>query len=202
MIEIINQSSAPINTQALESMLNNALEKSALVLAKSNIGARVVEVVLVDSADMRALNAEYMGKDYATDVLSFPLEDMLGEAEFAEVESIEADFAEFNFAEFNFAGADFGAESANLDSSFLDSPKLASAPLTPLGSIIINLDLAKEMSENLGHSVESEIGILFVHALLHLLGFDHECDSGEHRAKEREIIATLGLPPSLIERNS
>ncbi|OBV28510.1 rRNA maturation RNase YbeY [Helicobacter sp. CLO-3] len=181
MIEIINQTdnqattqaSAPIDTQALESMLNHALEKSAEVLAKSNIGARVVEVVLVDSADMRALNAEYMGKDYATDVLSFPLEDMLGEA-----------------------------ESANLDSSFLDSAKLASAPTTPLGSIIINLDLAREMSENLGHSIESEIGILFVHALLHLLGFDHECDSGEHRTKEREIITALGLPPSLIERNS
>jgi probable rRNA maturation factor len=43
---------------------------------------------------------------------------------------------------------------------------------------------------------------LFIHGFLHLLGFDHEVDNGEHRAKEEEIIKKYNLPDSLIVRNS
>ncbi|HEG8095373.1 TPA: rRNA maturation RNase YbeY, partial [Campylobacter jejuni] len=58
----------------------------------------------------------------------------------------------------------------------------------PLGSVVINVDLAKEKAKELGHSYEEEISLLFIHAMLHLLGFDHENDNGEMREKEKELI--------------
>ena len=36
--------------------------------------------------------------------------------------------------------------------------------------------------------------------MLHLLGFDHEVDSGEMRAREKELIVQFDLPKSLIVR--
>ncbi len=71
-----------------------------------------------------------------------------------------------------------------------------------LGSIVISVDKAKEVSDKLGHSVEDEIKLLFIHGLLHLLGYDHEVDNGEMREKETEIIKKFNLPDSLIIRNS
>ncbi|MDD6055399.1 MAG: rRNA maturation RNase YbeY [Helicobacter sp.] len=69
-----------------------------------------------------------------------------------------------------------------------------------LGSVVISLDFAREISVNLKHSLESEIALLFVHGVLHLAGFDHECDDGEHREKERQIVEKFNLPHSLIIR--
>lgn len=71
-----------------------------------------------------------------------------------------------------------------------------------LGSIVINLDLVDKVSKDLKHSFDDEISLLFIHGLLHLLGFDHEIDSGEMRKKESEIIEKFSLPESLIIRNN
>jgi probable rRNA maturation factor len=71
-----------------------------------------------------------------------------------------------------------------------------------LGSIVISVDKAKEIANKLGHSVEDEIKLLFIHGLLHLLGYDHEVDNGEMREKEAEVIKKFNLPDSLIVRNS
>lgn len=73
-------------------------------------------------------------------------------------------------------------------------------PHAPLGSIVINHELAKTKADELGHSVEEEMTLLFIHGLLHLLGFDHEVDSGEMRAKEEALILHYALPKSLIVR--
>ncbi|MBZ7936115.1 MULTISPECIES: rRNA maturation RNase YbeY [Campylobacter] len=70
----------------------------------------------------------------------------------------------------------------------------------PLGSIVINTELAKEKAKEFGHSYEEEISLLFIHAMLHLLGFDHEKDNGEMRKKEEELIKYFKLPKSLIIR--
>lgn len=70
----------------------------------------------------------------------------------------------------------------------------------PLGCIVINLDLAEEKSKEFNHSKDDEIALLFTHGLLHVLGFDHEKDSGEMREKEEEIIDKFNLPKSLIVR--
>lgn len=70
----------------------------------------------------------------------------------------------------------------------------------PLGSVVINLDLANQKAKELGHSLSDELSLLFIHAMLHLLGFDHEVDNGEMREKEKEWIEFFKLPQSLIIR--
>lgn len=72
----------------------------------------------------------------------------------------------------------------------------------PLGSIVISTDFVEEKSKEYGHSFNEEFSLLFIHGILHLLGFDHEVDNGEHRAKEEELIKEFKLPNSLIVRNS
>lgn len=116
---------------------------------------RNIEFLLVSDDEICALNAEFLGKDYATDVLSFPL-----------------------------------------DLSETDSMHL------PLGSIVISLEMAQSVADSQNHSLQSELAILFTHGLLHLLGYDHESDSGEHRVREREILARFGIETTLISRNA
>ncbi len=70
----------------------------------------------------------------------------------------------------------------------------------PLGSIVISADFVKEKAEALGHTSKDELSLLFIHGLLHLLGFDHETDHGEMREKEKATIEAFGLPSSLIVR--
>lgn len=75
-------------------------------------------------------------------------------------------------------------------------------PHMPLGSIVISVDYAQEKANEFNHTLEEEITLLFIHGLLHLLGFDHEVDQGEHRAKEEKLIKAFNLPNSLIVRNT
>ncbi len=70
----------------------------------------------------------------------------------------------------------------------------------PLGSIIIAASFVKEKAAFFGHSEQDELSLLFIHGMLHLLGFDHEVDSGEMRKREKELIEQFGLPKSLIVR--
>ncbi|WP_104748510.1 rRNA maturation RNase YbeY [Helicobacter cetorum] len=121
------------------------LEKIAGFLAPT----QMIELVLVSAENMREINRDLRSCDYATDVLSFPLEAIMH---------------------------------------------------TPLGSVVINMDLAKENAQKLGHALEDEVALLFIHGVLHLLGYDHEVDNGEQRQKESELIKAFDLPLSLIER--
>lgn len=75
-------------------------------------------------------------------------------------------------------------------------------PNMPLGSIVISVDFVKNKAKEYNHSFNDELTLLFIHGLLHLLGFDHEVDNGQHRAKEEELIKKYNLPNSLIVRNS
>jgi len=70
----------------------------------------------------------------------------------------------------------------------------------PLGSIVISADFVQEKAKELGHGEQDEFSLLFIHGLLHLLGYDHETDHGEMRKKEKEMIEKFGLPSSLIVR--
>ncbi|NPA65119.1 MAG: rRNA maturation RNase YbeY [Epsilonproteobacteria bacterium] len=78
---------------------------------------------------------------------------------------------------------------------------LQDTPHAPLGSIVISVDQVHEAAKRYGHSPKEEFLLLFIHGLLHLLGYDHETDDGQMRQKEEELIAAFNLPKSLIVRN-
>jgi len=70
----------------------------------------------------------------------------------------------------------------------------------PLGSIVIAASIVEEKATEHGHTIQDELSLLFIHGLLHLLGYDHESDDGEMRAREKEVIEAFDLPKSLIVR--
>ena len=139
MILLDNHTNIEINLNLLKEIANY------LNIAKD------IELIITTDSEIAEINKEYRGVDKATDVLSFPLQDL---------------------------------------------------EHMPLGSIIISIDRAKEVANNLEHSVDNEIALLFIHGLLHLIGYDHEVDNGEMRAKEKEVVEKFNLPRSLIVRTS
>lgn len=95
-------------------------------------------------------------------------------------------------------------EHRNIDKAtdVLSFPMDFDFPNMPLGSIVISTDFVEEKSKEYGHTFNEEFLLLFIHGILHLLGYDHEVDNGEHRQKEEELIKQFNLPDSLIVRNS
>ncbi|MGE4418821.1 MAG: rRNA maturation RNase YbeY [Sulfurimonas sp.] len=73
-------------------------------------------------------------------------------------------------------------------------------PMSPLGSIVISSFHVESGAKEFGHTADDEFALLFIHGMLHLLGYDHEIDNGEMREKEAEIIEKFNLPKSLIIR--
>ena len=115
------------------------------------LGAGDVELVFVSDDEICKINHEQRGINKATDVLSFPYEQVSGGL---------------------------------------------------MGSVVISTDTASRVASELGHSIECEIALLFLHGVLHILGYDHEIDGGQMRQKEKEVIEHFSLPDSLIIRNS
>ncbi|MEK5256250.1 rRNA maturation RNase YbeY [Paenibacillus sp. FSL F4-0125] len=64
-----------------------------------------------------------------------------------------------------------------------------------LGDIIISVTRAQEQAQEYGHSLERELGFLFVHGFLHLLGYDHqdEASEAEMMSKQEKVLAQVGL---------
>ena len=113
-----------------------------------------IELVICENAYIKNINSEFRQKNKATDVLSFPYEQIPD-------------------------------TTINL----------------PLGSIVISVDYVKKKAKKYKHSFDEELSLLFIHGLLHLLGYDHETDDGEHRKKEKKVIKKFNLPKSLIVRS-
>ena len=82
----------------------------------------------------------------------------------------------------------------------IENDNIMLADIMPLGSIVISIDFVITKALELRHSNENEFTLLFIHGLLHLLGYDHEVDNGEMREKEEALITELNLPKSLIVR--
>ena len=59
-----------------------------------------------------------------------------------------------------------------------------------LGDIFINIDYAKRQAKEYGHSFRREVCFLFVHGLLHCLGYDHmnEKEEAEMIALQKKIL--------------
>ncbi|MBU0981894.1 rRNA maturation RNase YbeY [Patescibacteria group bacterium] len=54
-----------------------------------------------------------------------------------------------------------------------------------LGQIIISVDRAKQQAKDLNQTLEEELRFLFVHGLLHLLGYDHQTPAEEKKMLTR-----------------
>ncbi|HEY0827425.1 MAG TPA: rRNA maturation RNase YbeY [Bacilli bacterium] len=64
-----------------------------------------------------------------------------------------------------------------------------------LGDILISIPTAMKQSEEYGHSLEREIGFLFIHGFLHLIGYDHQDEGSEKEmfAKQEQILQKAGF---------
>jgi probable rRNA maturation factor len=65
----------------------------------------------------------------------------------------------------------------------------------PLGDVAIALGTVKREAKAQGKTVDDHVAHLMVHAVLHLLGYDHEADpdAEEMEALERKALAALGI---------
>ena len=133
-----------------------------------------LEVAIVSDARIRALNRTYRRTDYATDVLSFP----------ADSESR-------------------GPREARTNREFRTNPQShIPNPVGDryLGEIVIARGVARRQAREAGHAEATELRVLALHGLLHLLGYDHERDGGRMARAERRLRRKGGLRDGLIER--
>jgi probable rRNA maturation factor len=69
-----------------------------------------------------------------------------------------------------------------------------------LGDIVIARGVAKRQARDARNSEQTELRVLALHGLLHLLGYDHERDDGRMLRVERRLRRQGGLREGLIER--
>jgi len=62
-----------------------------------------------------------------------------------------------------------------------------------LGDIAISPATARRYAKKNGRKLSGELQVLILHGVLHLLGYDHETDSGEMDRVERKLRKRLGL---------
>jgi probable rRNA maturation factor len=116
-----------------------------------------------------------------------------------EISLLLTDDAEIHALNREYRGVDRPTDvlSFPMDEALPDAPDLVSgADVHILGDIIISTDTVLRQAEEYGHSVERELIFLFVHGLLHLLGYDHVNSEEERlamRAKEEAVMARLSL---------
>lgn len=65
-----------------------------------------------------------------------------------------------------------------------------------LGDIVISFEQARQQAKLGGHTVQSEVELLFVHGLLHLAGYDHDQKEewAEMTKAQDQILKKIGNP--------
>ena len=69
------------------------------------------------------------------------------------------------------------------------------------GDVVIAAGTARRQAAEAGHSLQTELRVLALHGLLHLLGYDHERDAGQMARLEARLRRRAGLREGLIERH-
>jgi len=62
-----------------------------------------------------------------------------------------------------------------------------------LGDIAICPAVARRHALSLDRTLDSELRVLILHGILHLMGYDHETDTGQMDRRERRLRRALGL---------
>jgi probable rRNA maturation factor len=140
-----------------------------------------VSVALVSDQRVRALNRLYRRQDYATDVLSFPNA-----------------FDRSNRSNSQSLVPNPQSLVPNPQSLIPNPQSLFPDPF--LGDIVIARGVARRQARDARHSEQTELRVLALHGLLHLLGYDHERDEGRMLRLERRLRRKGGLHAGLIER--
>jgi probable rRNA maturation factor len=150
-------------------------------------------VLVTTDEDIRTLNRDYRGKDEATDVLSFPLlDEPLVDAPADELWQAGEDEPAPE------AGAAEAAEEDDVDEDALAEDDESDAeegwPLH-LGDIAIARETVNRQAEQAGHSAAYEVAYLFVHGVLHLIGYDDQTDAGYRAmvAIQEAVLARVGI---------
>jgi probable rRNA maturation factor len=78
----------------------------------------------------------------------------------------------------------------------LDFDWLSADSAIEIGEVIISAARAASQAKAYGHSLERELAFLFVHGLLHVLGFDHmnKREQKEMFSRQEEILVQAGFP--------
>jgi len=135
------------------------------------LGRRDCNVCFVDDRQIKRLNSLYLGKNRATDVLSFPFS-----------------------AQQRQPSQRPGSERARSRHTRRSANERAGLEFKNfLGDIIISVDTAKRNARQEGHSTLNEIRWLILHGVLHLLGYNHERDHGEMTRLELAMRSRLGI---------
>ena len=137
-----------------------------------------VTIALVCDRKMRDLNCRYRGIDRATDVLSFPATSAVAP---------DAGFEPAGYVARN------GAGSHRPDEPEASSPQPVAGVEPHLGDIVIATGVARRQARAAGHPLGAELRCLALHGLLHLLGYDHERDTGQMERLERRLRRRGGL---------
>ena len=69
-----------------------------------------------------------------------------------------------------------------------------------LGDIVIAAGVSTRQAKAAGHTIQTEVRVLALHGLLHLIGYDHESDDGAMARAEMRLRKKAGLKEGLIER--
>jgi probable rRNA maturation factor len=164
-----------LNQQRRVRVSISGLEKFLAAARKRlRLAPRSLTVALVTDSQIARWNRAYRGKNRPTDVLSFP-----------------ADGSDAEPATRRKHRQPRRARATRISASTAASAS-GSAP-EYLGDIAIAPAVARRNALRFGRAFDHEMRILILHGILHLLGYDHETDSGEMDRRENRLRRELGL---------
>lgn len=136
--------------------------------------AESVTVCLVTNSEMARWNRAYRGKAGPTDVLSFPANGPRRKQRNQPTRKHQASSRSRGDGDAFISASDKSGDSY-------------------LGDIAIAPVVARRNARRLGRTIGEEMRILILHGMLHLMGYDHETDTGEMDRRERRLRRALGL---------
>jgi len=150
------------------SLLRNFAERARRAL---RLPPQSFAVCLVTDAEIARWNRLYRRKTGPTDVLSFP--------------AVARETKRQKRAP--------GRRRRRAGRPSLVSRSFLASPGAYLGDIAIAPGVARRNARRFGRTFDDEMRILILHGILHLMGYDHETDTGQMERREQRLRRALGL---------